>query len=282
MEMPSPTLSLTAFLAFSCLCLAFLSLWLRRDLKIWLTLLGFSLLFGLFEENIQWQGVLITFVWAFLWFYYTKNQKFTVQIFLFLLLVIFSFGFKFHLFPGFPRTLIGSKFFLGFETPLLGIFPLALLVPLATKSRAWKEVFSKGLLLSLCGIALMALLAIARNTVHLEFKIPTFAPIRYTTHLFLIAAAEEGFYRGFVQEQLTQFFSKIPLGKWGALFVSSLIFAAAHLFWSPNLAILGFTLLAGLLYGWIYLVTKRIESAILCHFLLNFFHMTFFNYTQTT
>jgi membrane protease YdiL (CAAX protease family) len=63
-----------------------------------------------------------------------------------------------------------------------------------------------------------------------------------------------------------------------ALILSSLIFTAAHLYWSPNLAIFGFVFFAGLLYGGVYLISGRIESAIICHLLLNFIHMTFFSY----
>ena len=67
-------------------------------------------------------------------------------------------------------------------------------------------------------------------------------------------------------------------GKILALILTSVLFTATHIYWSPNLEILAFVFLASLLYGSVYLISGKIESAILCHFLLNLIHMTFFSY----
>jgi hypothetical protein len=97
-------------------------------------------------------------------------------------------------------------------------------------------------------------------------------PLLTYSNLFLTSIPEEGFYRRFIQNKLCPYF-----GKTIALFLTAALFTLTHIFWSPNIGILALTFVAGLLYGGIYLYSKKIESAILCHFLLNFIHITFFS-----
>lgn len=86
------------------------------------------------------------------------------------------------------------------------------------------------------------------------------------TEMLMIALLEELLFRGVLQ--------RIPersLGSWGALILSSLLFALAHL---PNEHITIFavanTLLAGLMFGAAFLATRRLWLAIGMHFAWNF------------
>ena len=265
-------------LPFFLLSLSFISIWIRRDPKIWGSLLGLSLLAGFLVGNLSGFALTVIAGWAALWVLYAKKQTISIQIALFAALILISFGFKFHWFPGFTPVQITGKFRLGFDGPIVGLFPLALLVPLAKTWRDWKTALTKGLWLTCLGIGAMAVLAIASGTTHWESKLPSAAGLRYLNNLVLTAIPEEAFYRGFIQRELSQFFKNSRKGNIFALLFASLIFALMHLYWSPNLAILGFTFLAGLLYGGVYLLSGKLESAILCHFLLNFIHVTFFQY----
>ena len=101
---------------------------------------------------------------------------------------------------------------------------------------------------------------------------------RLLSNFFLTSIPEEGFYRGFIQNTFYKYFENIKFGKILALLVTSILFTAAHVYWSPNAQILGFVFLASLLYGGVYLISGKLESAILCHFLLNLIHMMFFSY----
>ena len=130
--------------------LAFLSLWIRNDFRIWGSFLGLSLLSGLIGTTLLWSGLFVALVWAILWFIYAKNKKPILQFSLFLILIILSFGFIFHLFPGFIPTRITPNFQIGLATPMMGIFPLALMIPLAMNSTDWKKVL-KGVLLGCLG-----------------------------------------------------------------------------------------------------------------------------------
>jgi len=270
--------NLLPFAALLLLALSLLSVWVRRDPKVWGTLLGLSLILGLISGLLLWIGVLITLAWAALWFWYMKQKQRTAQIILLAVILLLSYGFKFHRFPGFEPLIITPKFFIGFAAPLVGLFPLALLVPIAKRAKEWKIIFGKGLVISCMGIAILALLAFVSGVVHWQFKLPPFAGLRFGSNLLLTAIPEEAFYRGFLQRELVRFFPNGKTGKWLALLLSTLFFTLAHLYWSPNLGTLGFVFLASLLYGFVYLKTDKIESSILCHFLLNFIHMTCFSY----
>lgn len=272
---------------FVVLAAAFLSLWFRRPLfaiadfgefpissNRSLSPLFFvgSLLLALLFGSLSLLGVVAFCFWALLWYYYLN----TPTLPLFFILIATSFLFKFHLLPGFNSYWFTPKFGLTFDAPLVGIIPLAFLIPLAHSKQDWIKVF-KGLCLGCGGILLLAIAAIALGVVKPQSHIPPFATARYLSNLFLVAIPEEAFYRGFIQQRLSNILQKIKGEKILALIFSSLIFTLAHLYWAPSLDVFGFVFLAGLLYGTVYFI-GGIESAILTHFLLNFIHMTFFSY----
>ena len=265
-----PTMTL---LAFVFLAASFLSLWIRRESKIWGSLLGLSLLFGLIAGNIAWIGLIFIIVLLLLWILYDRKPNAA----LFILLVCFSAAFKMRFLPGYTPFSFTPKFAVGLEGSLIGLFPLAFLVPLSRTTKDWIAVI-KGTLVGCAGIAILAVVATAAGTTHWQFKVPTFAAARLLSNFFLTSIPEEGFYRGFIQNTFYKYFENIRFGKILALLVTSILFTAAHVYWSPNAQILGFVFLASLLYGGVYLISGKLESAILCHFLLNLIHMMFFSY----
>lgn len=267
-----------SLLAFLFLALSVLSVWFSRRLLFWGSAFLVSVVFGLFSHLLSLVAVPVIAGWALLWMIYQKQEKAASRSAFFILFAFCSFLFKFHLLPGFSALQISQRFFLGFETPILGLFPLALLVPLAAQNaKEWREVLI-GVLWGCGGIALLTLAATVSGAVHWEYKVPSFAAERYFSNLIFIAIPEEAFYRGFLQNTLYGYVKRVRGGSGIAIGVVALIFTAAHLFWSPNSAILLFVFLSSLLYGWVYWISKRIESAIITHFLLNFVHMTFFSY----
>lgn len=249
--------------------LSVFSVWFKRDVKIWGSLLVCCLLSSLTGGMIDPIGIFITISWAALWFLYSKKQNF----WLFSAIILLSFGFKFHLFPGFHPVTITEKFKVRLDAPLVGLFPLALCVPLSKSAKDWGRKGLLGLLVGISGIFLMALLALATGTTNFQAKLPSYSAIRFLSNFTLTAIPEEAFYRGFIQSKITQYLSPIS-----SLFLSSLIFTLAHIFWSPSFAILAFVFIAGVLYGTTYLISNKIESSIFTHFLLNMTHMVLFSY----
>lgn len=261
-----------AFFSFILLGLSFLSVWVRRDPKIWMSLLCASLVLAWMTGLVQLVALLIIAGWGYLWFIYRELKGLNRWI-IFGLIILVSFLFKFWIIPGFHTIALTAKYRIGFAGPLVGIFAWALFVPVARKRRDWKEA-GRGVIYGCIGIGLMALLAVASGATHWQMQIPSAAGWIYLTNLVLVAIPEEAFYRGFLQNEFFRIFNNKLL----AVIVTSAIFTFVHIYWSPNLAILGFVFIASLLYGWVYLVSSRIESAILTHFLLNFIHITFFSY----
>lgn len=265
-----PFLTLLAFLFLGA---SFLSLWIHRDPKIWGTLVGLSILCGFAAGNINWVGLLFVILLGVLWMVYNHKQSLALII----LLICVSAILKMRFLPGYTPFFFTPKFAIGLEGSLIGLFPLALLVPLARRRKEW-AIALKGFMFGCAGIAMMAVLATFIGATHWEFKLPSFIAARTFSNFFLTSIPEEGFYRGFIQNTLCKYFTNIKLGKYLALLLTSILFTAAHLYWSPNIQILVFVFLASLLYGGVYLISGKIESSILSHFLLNFIHMTFFSY----
>ncbi|OGN56580.1 MAG: hypothetical protein A3D96_04830 [Chlamydiae bacterium RIFCSPHIGHO2_12_FULL_44_59] len=259
--------------AFIFLGTSFLSLWVRRDPKIWGTLLGLSLLSGLVAGNMNWIGLIFIIVLLLLWVFYDRRPN--VALFIFIICV--SASLKMRFLPGYTPFFFTPKFAVGLEGSLMGLFPLAFLVPLARGMKDWAAVM-KGLVIGCAGIAILAVLATFSGATHWHFEPPTFAAARTLSNFFLTSMPEEGFYRGLIQNTFCKYFENIRLGKILALISTSVLFTAAHVYWSPGLQILVFVFLASLLYGGVYLISGKIESSIFCHFLLNFIHMTFFSY----
>lgn len=252
-------------LSFLFLTTAFLGLWIKRDPKIWGSLLGISIITASSSGLVTWIGLVILAGTILLWTFY----KLKPNVWIFIALVLIGIGFKLKLLPGFPPYFITSKFAIGVINPIIGLLPLALIVPL---SRDWKSIL-KGIAFGCAGIGLIALLAVLSGAIRINFKIPEHLPLLTYSNLFLTVIPEEGFYRGFIQNRLSNYF-----GNAIALLLTAALFSLTHILWSPNVGVLALTFVAGLLYGGVYIYSKKIESAIFCHFLLNFIHMTFFSY----
>lgn len=261
-------------LPFLLFTLALISVWIRRDPKIWGPLLAVTLLSGFFSGIVEGEGILWAIASLGLWIGYLKKP----HPLLFVAFLPFAAVLLFHLASGFPPIYITPHFRMGLQEPLLlGFFPLAFLVPLAQKREEWMEAL-KGAMLGGAGIGLLALIAFGLHVVSFEAKLPSFFALRAWSNLFLTCIGEESFFRGFVQRELGMYLAGVKGGNLWALLISTLLFTGAHVYWSPNLEVLGFVFLASLLYGGVYLYKGRIESAILTHFLLNLVHMVFFSY----
>lgn len=262
-----------SFIVFLLLGASFFSLWIRKDPKIWGGLLGCSLLCGWVAGNVSWTGLFFILVLAFCWVAYRQKPNLP----LFILLLCISALFKAQVLPGYTPFFFTPRFAIGLQGSLIGLFPLAFVVPLARGAKEWKIVL-KGVFLGCAGIAFMAVLAILNGATHWEMKLPNFAIARILSNFWFTCIPEEGFFRGFIQNTFCTYFKNVKFGKIVALVVTSSLFTTAHIYWAPNMQILVFVFLAGLLYGGVYLISGKIESSIFSHFLLNFVHMTFFSY----
>ena len=267
------------YLAPLLLALAGLSCWFKRNIWIWGSLGAFSIVMAFFTDQVMWQAFPFIVGLIALWIVYMwQIGNVNLRVFLFPIIIALSVAFKLHLIPGFDNFQIAERFFLSLDSALIGLLPLALIVPIAQKRAEWLSVFTKGLAIGVGGIAVMMFLALFAGVAKWDFHLPSHFTLRIFQNLFLVCIFEEAFFRGFVQRELSQFFKKIAGGRYLALIITSLLFTATHIFWAPSIGTFAFIFIAGLLYGYTYQKTGHIESAIATHFLLNLTHMLLFTY----
>jgi uncharacterized protein len=198
--------------AFIFLVGSLLSLWIHCNPWIWGTLFGISILFGVAAGMINWIGCIFILALISLWVFYSRKPN----ALLFVLLVILNILLKMRFLPGFVPFSFTPKFAVGLEGSLIGLLPLALLVPLARGIKDWVSVL-KGLIVGCAGIAILALLATFTRATHWNFKLPSFLAARTLSNFFLTSIPEEGFYRGFIQNTFCKTFENMRLGKIFAL-----------------------------------------------------------------
>ncbi len=93
----------------------------------------------------------------------------------------------------------------------------------------------------------------------------------------LTVVVEELFFRFFIQGTFSKLFYRFGMkGELLACFLAALIFALFHFSGGIMFVVLAF--IAGLLYGGVYIKTKKIEASIILHFLINFTHLMLFSY----
>ena len=104
-----------------------------------------------------------------------------------------------------------------------------------------------------------------------------FVAIFIALQLFSVCLTEEIFFRGFIQENLYSLFSSDSKAqRWVPLLITSILFGLVHIGGGLTYAILAS--LAGIGYGLIYQLTRRVEFSIIAHTFLNLVHLTFFTY----
>jgi membrane protease YdiL (CAAX protease family) len=97
-------------------------------------------------------------------------------------------------------------------------------------------------------------------------------------NLFITCVAEESFFRLLIQRFLFVNTNNAIL----AISGSSLLFTLAHFHTGPGaFERLSLIFAAGLLYAWVYQRTGSLLSAVICHFVVNFVHLSLFVYPAT-
>lgn len=236
---------------------------------------GFSL--GMLDLS----ALFTIFVYGSLWMAYANRPDQTR----FWAIVVFALLLKLRLLGGFYSVALTPGFYFNLSPAVAGLLPLAYvrrgglehwrpsMGAVALERTSWIAL-GKGLGISFLGIGALAFAAISGGLISWHIALPSHALLRYASQLFLVCPLEEGLYRGFMQNEMERYLGSSMQAWLG----SSALFALAHYYWAPSVGILLFTLLAGLLYGLVYRVSRSLECAIFCHFLLNFVHMTFFTY----
>jgi len=273
---------------YSFLALSIVSLWISKNPKIWGSLFCISIILGLISNRLEWLSLIsIILIGASYWLVFKKLEgipKIMIGIFTILLSLLLAV----HKVPGFNNwkiitdlTLstnsIPYTMYLNFDKTLMGVFILAFYpnLMLFKQTEDWKLMFKQTFPI-LWTLAPLFLVGYLINFIQFDFKITSILPIWAIRNLLFVAVVEEVFFRGFLQRNLTNVLTNYQWGKYVSVFAISAFFGVAHIGGGAYYVLL--TFLGGLIYGYSYEKTRRIEAAILLHFILNLIHIVFFTY----
>ena len=284
------TNQLTTLLTYIFLYLTVIFLWVPhfKRLPLWSLMLGVSILFGLTSKRIELISVVFILLLA-CFAYFLQNIKISliVRILSAVGLLILGCGLALHIVPGFHNLQVLDKvkisedgilfsLYLNFDKTIVGIIILGILHQLITTKNEWIKMYKGMIPRALVLIMIIASLSILFHYVRFDPKLPSSLLIWSCTNLLFVCVAEEGFFRGFIQKYLCLVFQNIKYGNLLAISIASILFGLAHYAGGVLYVLLAF--IAGMGYGFIYFRTKRIESSIITHFLLNLIHFLFFTY----
>jgi len=286
----NPAYPLLTILTYSFLYLSVIFLWIPvfKKIPLWALILAVSTVCGLLGNRLE--PISIVFILLlFMFTHYLQNQQSPGWARVLSALALFFLGgaLEMHLLPGFHNLQVLDKvhisehgipfsLYLNFDKTLVGIVILGTLHSLITSQDEWRKMFKIMLPLACLVIFIIALLSFLFNFVSFDPKLPDSLLIWASTNLLLVCVAEEGFFRGFIQQYLSLLFDRIKYGDLLAILIASSLFGLAHYSGGGLYVILA--MVAGMGYGFIYVRTKRIEASILTHFLLNLVHYLLFTY----
>lgn len=258
---------LLKLLAFFALAMTFLSLWVKKSTWIWGSFLFIALGLATLAGVITPIALLPIALLGCMHFILKHNVTRWGRWLLVFLITIVSTGLLFHQFPGFSNWRL--SFWVNFDKPFIGLFPLIYSIPLLSSRAAWKQMGRRAVPLILGSIACLGaiywMMPFKPDTPHATKEIVPFLLV----NLMFVCIPEEAFFRGFLQKEFNRWFGGGIWASMGAICATSIAFTFAHVYWVPSVPVLFAVFVASLLYGTVFAATQSIESSILCHFLIN-------------
>lgn len=289
-----PALPFPVVLTYGLLAFAVLSLWLppltlrSRQLDWWPWALGLALVVAMGASLVTPIAALALAGYGLLGGLSMRMQAGWGRTALIVALSVIALALALHLVPGFVNPPIvtdlrltpNSALFthrLNFDTAAAGIVLCGALcrrihdrAGWAALAGQWKWIVGPALVVNL--LALMVGYAL------FEPKLPAYAPYYLAINLLFTCVTEEAFFRGVIQQRLSDALGGFAWGKWIALGVASVLFGLAHARGGLTLAVLA--TVAGIGYGLAYQRSGRIEAAIGAHIALNGLHFLMLSYPR--
>lgn len=265
--------------------ITFLFMWVRNE-RVWQ--LSYAVLFvvGLLTSSITYIAMLPMVTLAFLLNHYKKDQKYSSIAGIVALLIGLALGL--HVVPGFNNyeyasdiTLSASAasfdIWFNWDKSMFGLFVLGIVLhsslvrnrqDLWAVTRVFLPMGLAGILAIYCVGMLMGYSAFDWTPA------AVFLPWALKNIVFTVLA-EEAFFRGVVQNQLTKNLNGQYAGHLSVI-IAGVLFGIAH--FGGGIYYVLLSSLSGILYGYTYKATGRIEAPIMTHFLLNAGHFLMFTY----
>ena len=285
--------------SFSLLALSICFAWVRpvalpngTRIPLWAPTLIAAIACGLWAGNLSWPAVVALGLFAWVASLCAhENQISAIRGVAFLALFVMVGLLATHNMPGFrnPRLLHDFQFspdavpytqHANFDKGAAGLILLVFFCARVASRDAWRGMHTRTLPYAIatcaCVIGAGLLLGYSRP----DFKLPAYAPIFLATNLFFTCVAEEALFRGVLQHGLSRLLSwrGFAHAGWMALIAVSLLFGLVHTGGGIGYVVLA--TLAGMGYGYAFLRTQCIESAILVHFCVNAVHFIGFTYPR--
>ena len=165
----------------------------------------------------------------------------------------------------------------GFPKVVVGILVLGVVNPDLLGRGQWGPMLARAapvyLFTTVVSLACVYALGYTRFAPHWSSPFLLWAPV----NLFFTCLSEEAFFRGFVQQELSQA-RRAHFTAFSALLVAAALFGLAHAGGGASYVFIA--AVAGLGYGWALMRTRRIEAAMAVHFGLNATHFLLFVYPR--
>jgi len=269
-----------------------LSLWVKKNSKLWGSLFVATCGFGLLSHRLEFVGIFFIAVFGgCLYGYFNLNVKGFVKAALAFFILMFAVVLSHHLTPGFNNWKIVSQVqlspdsvpystYLNFDKTLIGFFILLWGLRLSQTKEDWRDIAKHLIPLFCLGAVVMLSASYLLGYIRLDPKVPTFIGLWAAKNLLFTCVAEEALFRGFIQKEILKLFQGKQWGVPVGIVIASVLFGLDHFWGGPKYVFLA--TLAGLFYGTVFYRSGRIESSILFHFLLNLTHITLFSYPALT
>jgi membrane protease YdiL (CAAX protease family) len=287
--LPDPNVLLT----FGLLALAVLLLWVPapaiRGNRSWPWGLGLVLACaaGLAGGLLDWRAPLWIAAYAALAWSAREAGRAWIRIPLLVLTGGAAFLFALHRFPGFHNPVLAEDLRLSpdaplftlrasFDTAVAGIVLMGVFCQPIRAAADWQAMLRRVWPVTLSTLVVVLGFGWAIGYVRPDLKWTPYSAWFLAANLLFTCVTEEAFFRGFLLQRMAQGWKPWRWGSAAAVAVSSLLFGLAHARGGPLLVLLA--TIAGLHYAAAYLLSKRIEGAILTHFALNAVHFVAFTY----
>lgn len=282
------SLSLSTYI---CVLLSIITLWFPRvrGIPLWWVFLLLTGILGLVSRIIQWPALLPLFYLGGACYLF-ELQKARPQYRFALAAVVVLFGLVLisHNISGFDnhelldyikmsRDSFMMPLYYNVDKALVGVLILGLTHRVISSGTELVNVLKKTFLPTLLLLSFLILVAFSMRFIIFDPKWPGLTIVlRITASVFIGSFAEEVYFRGFIQKNLTEYLGKFNHGYLISIFATSLFFGLMHL--SGGLRYFILTSIASAGFGWVYHKTQRVEASILTHAVVNIGNFLLFTY----
>lgn len=287
------TIAPPILLTFGLLALTVILLWLPlpaiRGNRVWpwCGALVLAIAAGMQGGILDWRAPVSIAVFGALAWGARKAENRYARSLLLVLTAVAALALALHQAPGFHNPVLaegirfsgdGAPFSLwaNFDKAVVGIVLVGVFCERIASLDAWLAMLGRIAPVVLSTLVVVLGLGWLLGQVRPDLKWTPYSAWFLASNLFITCVAEEAFFRSFLLEKLAGVMRGWQGGVLVAVLATSILFGLAHLGGGVLLALLA--TLAGLHYAAAYLLSGRVEGAILTHFALNAVHFLAWTY----